>query len=53
MAITAVTGPSVDDEIVDAQPLQVSRDMPHIPGPKRSIVNLGRYIFFWLTMVFI
>ncbi|KEH20918.1 myb transcription factor [Medicago truncatula] len=35
MAITAVTGPSDDDEIVDAQPLQVSRDMPHIPGPKR------------------
>jgi len=47
MAITAVTGPSDDDEIVDAQPLQVSRDMPHIAGPKRSIVKLGRY-FFWV-----
>jgi transcription factor MYB, plant len=54
MAITAVTGPSDDDEIVDAQPLQVSRDMPHIPGPgpKRSIVKFGPY-FFWLNMVFI
>lgn len=42
MAITAVAGPSDDDEIVDAQPLQVSRDMPHIPGPKRFIVKFGR-----------
>ncbi|RHN72963.1 hypothetical protein MtrunA17_Chr2g0293401 [Medicago truncatula] len=37
MAVAPVT-PS-DDEIVDVQTLQVSRDMLQIPGPKRSIVS--------------
>lgn len=43
MAVTPVT-PS-DDEIVDVQTLQVSRDMLQIPGPKRSIVRLGPIFF--------
>lgn len=38
MAITAVA-PS-DEEIVDVKPLQVSRDIVHIPGPKRSNLRL-------------
>jgi myb proto-oncogene protein len=48
MAVTPVT-PS-DDEIVDVKPLQVSRDMMQIPGPKGSIVRLGPP-FFWFNMV--
>jgi myb proto-oncogene protein len=42
MAVTPVT-PS-DDEIVDVKPLQVSRDMMQIPGPKGSIVRLDNLI---------
>jgi myb proto-oncogene protein len=49
MAVTPVT-PS-DDEIVDVKPLQVSRDMMQIPGPKGSIVRLGPPLFFWFNMV--
>nr|QSD99606.1 MYB family transcription factor [Melilotus albus] len=42
MAVTPLT-PS-DDEIVDVQPLQVSRDMMQIPGPKRSSIRLDNLI---------
>nr|QSD99734.1 MYB family transcription factor [Melilotus albus] len=42
MAVTLVT--PIDEEIVDVQPLQVSRDMPQIPGPKRSLVRLDNLI---------
>ena len=41
LALTSVD-PS-DEEIVDVKPLQVSRDMVTIPGPKRSLVRLDSY----------
>lgn len=45
MAVTAV--PS-DEEIVDVKPLQVSRDMVQVPGPKKSIVRLDSYcVLMW------
>ncbi|KAG5005875.1 hypothetical protein JHK85_024417 [Glycine max] len=47
MAITAVA-PS-DEEIVDVKPLQVSRDMVHIPGPKRSNLSLDKLIMEAIT----
>lgn len=34
-----------DEEIVDVKPLQVSRDMMQIQGPKRSIVRLDSVLF--------
>jgi hypothetical protein len=36
-----------DDEFVDVQPLQVSRDMPQISGPKSSSIRLGPIILFY------
>ncbi|XP_027331385.1 telomere repeat-binding factor 1 isoform X2 [Abrus precatorius] len=47
MAIAPVA-PS-DEEIADVKPLQVSRDMVHIPGPKRSIVRLDNLIMEAIT----
>ncbi|KAK7329639.1 hypothetical protein VNO77_23811 [Canavalia gladiata] len=38
-----------DEEIVDVKPLQVSRDMVQIPGPKRSIVRLDNLIMEAIT----
>lgn len=40
-----------DDEIVDVKPLQVSRDMLQISGPKRSIERFDPFVVCLLNMV--
>ena len=50
MAVTPVI-PS-DEEIVDVKPLQVSRDMVPISGPKRSIVRLDSLFCFDVVVRF-
>jgi len=45
MAVTPVS--LSDDEFVDVQPLQVSRDMLQISGPKSSSIRLGPIFLFY------
>ncbi|TKY72428.1 Telomere repeat-binding factor 1 [Spatholobus suberectus] len=47
MAITPVA-PS-DEDIVDVKPLQISRDMVQIPGPKRPSLSLDKVIMEAIT----